>query len=51
MRLDSRLPWSVAYDFCVWYFLEGLGEYHEVPYKFYEVADLYPDVPEEVLYG
>ena len=47
MRLDVGFSWSVVYGLCVWYFLEGLGGYHEVTYAFTEVSDLNTYIPKE----
>ena len=49
MIFDSGLSRSVLYDFFLWYCVEGSGEYHEVTYSFAVVADLNPDIPEEVI--
>ena len=47
MILDSGFPWSVVYDLCLWYCVEGLYGYNEVTDNFAELSDLNKDVPEE----
>ena len=47
MGLVSRLTWSLIYDFCFEYCVEGSGGHHEVADVFNKVAYLNPDVPEE----
>ena len=47
MGLDSGLTWSVIYDFCFGYHVEGSGGNHEVADAFTKVYDLNLDVPEE----
>ena len=51
MELDSGLTWSVIYDFCFGYCVEGSGGNHEVADEFTKVAYLNPDVPEEGIDG
>ena len=47
MGLDSGLTWSVIYDLCFGYFVEGYGGHHEVFDAFNKVDYLNLDVPEE----
>ena len=47
MVLKSGLTWSVIYDFCFGYPVEGSGGHHEVADDFTKVTDLNTDVPEE----
>ena len=51
MGLESGLNWSVVYDFCFGYCVEGSVVHHEVADAFNKVADLNPDVPEEGIAG
>ena len=47
MGLDSGLIWSVIYDFCFGYCIEGSGGHHEAADAFIKIAYLNPYVPEE----
>ena len=51
MGLDSGLTWSVVYELCFGYCVEGAGVHHEVSDAFTKVNDLNPDVPEEGISG
>ena len=51
MGLDSGLTWSVIYDLCFGYCVEGSGEHHDVADAFTEVSYLNLDVPEEGIDG
>ena len=51
MRLESGLYRSVVPEFFFWYFVKGLGGYHEVTDDFDEVSNLNTDVPEEGISG
>ena len=51
MVLDSRLTWSVIYDFCFGCRVEGSGGHHEVDDAFTKFSYLNPYVPEEGIAG
>ena len=51
MVLESRLTWSVVYNFCVVRCVEGSGGHHEVSEDFTKVYDLNMDIPYEVIAG
>ena len=47
MGLGAGLTWSVIYELCFGYCVEGSGGHHEVDDAFAKVAYLNPDVTEE----
>ena len=51
MELDYGLTWSVIYEFCFGYSVEGSGGNLEVTDPFTKVTYLNPDVPEECISG
>ena len=51
MVLDSGLTWSVIYDFCFGYRVEGSGGNHGVSDAFTKADYMNPNVPEEGIAG
>ena len=51
MGLDYGLTWSIIYDFCLGYCVEGYGGHHDLADDFTKVADLNLDVPKEGISG
>ena len=46
MRLESRFPQDIVYEFCFKYCVEGMGRYHEVTDALAEGFDFIPNALE-----